>query len=69
VVDESAEGFEPQLWRALAVFRAAAVAYSVALIIRNDHLYRHPAAGVVAAVVMVLWTVVVTVLYARSTPR
>jgi signal transduction histidine kinase len=53
------------MWRALAVFRFAALSYAAALVIWRSGRYEHPAAGWVVLGGMVVWTVFVTYRYAR----
>jgi signal transduction histidine kinase len=52
----SGVGLVAQLWRALAVFRVAAVAYAVVLIARDAGSFAHPGYGWLVAAVMVGWT-------------
>lgn len=59
------EGFEEPLWRALAVFRVAALAYAVLLVGANFRQYAHPAAGWVVIAVMAAWTGVTIYAYGR----
>lgn len=59
------EGFEEPLWRALAVFRVAALAYAVLLAGANFRQYAHPAAGWVVVTVMAAWTGVTIYAYGR----
>ena len=60
--------FEAPLWRALAVFRVAALAYALILIGHNAPSYRHPAAAWIVGAVMAAWTIVAIRLY-RSPSR
>jgi signal transduction histidine kinase len=53
------------MWRALAVFRFAALAYAAALVVLRSGQYAHPAAGWAVLACMVVWTVFVTYRYAR----
>lgn len=59
------ESFEEPLWRALAVFRVAALAYAVLLVGANFRHYAHPAAGWVVITVMATWTGVTIYAYGR----
>lgn len=59
------ETFEEPLWRALAVFRLAALAYAVLLVGSNFRQYAHPAAGWVVVAVMAAWTAVTIYGYGR----
>jgi signal transduction histidine kinase len=58
-------GFESPLWRALTVFRIAALIYAVVLIYHNDHVYRHADAAWIVAAVMTAWTAASIYAYAR----
>jgi signal transduction histidine kinase len=58
-------GFEAPLWRALAVFRVAALAYALILIFHNVPSYVHPLGAWLVGAVMAVWTVVAIRLYAR----
>jgi signal transduction histidine kinase len=58
-------GFESPLWRALAVFRVAALIYALVLIYHNDHVYRDPSVAWVVGAVMIAWTAVSIYAYAR----
>ncbi|MGH3387988.1 MAG: MacS family sensor histidine kinase [Actinomadura sp.] len=49
-------GFDVPLWRAVAVYRVAALGYAAVLIARNFTDYRHPAGGWVVLAVMAGWT-------------
>jgi signal transduction histidine kinase len=60
-----AEAFEVTLWRALAVFRLAALAYAVVLVIRNVHGYQHPTFAWPVVGVMTIWSLVAISAYAR----
>jgi signal transduction histidine kinase len=63
-------GFDAPLWRALAVFRVAALAYAVILIAHNDDVYRHPVDAWLVAAVMTLWTAITVYGYGRpDAPR
>jgi signal transduction histidine kinase len=53
------------MWRALAVFRFAALSYAAALVAWRSGRYEHPAAGWAVLACMVAWTVFVTYRYAR----
>src|SRR6185503_17380257 len=53
------------MWRALAVFRFAALSYAAALVVWRSGRYEHPAAGWAVLAGMVVWTVLVTYRYAR----
>jgi signal transduction histidine kinase len=61
--------FEAPLWRALAVFRVAALAYGLILIGHNAPSYRHGVAAWIVGAVMAVWTVVAIRLYARPSAR
>jgi signal transduction histidine kinase len=57
------------LWRALAAFRVASLAYAGALVWQNAHNYAHPVAGRLVYAGMVVWTVLATALYAQRRLR
>lgn len=57
------------MWRAVAAFRILTLAYAAVLIFRDHGQYAHPAAGLVALAVMVCWTLVTVLAYARATGR
>jgi signal transduction histidine kinase len=59
--------FEIPLWRALAVFRLAALAYAALLMARNFRQYEHPVAGWVVIGVMGAWSA--TTIYGYARPR
>lgn len=61
--------FEAPLWRALAVFRVAALAYALILIGHNAPSYRHAAAAWIVGAVMAVWTIVAIRLYQRPSRR
>ncbi|MDG4762192.1 DUF5931 domain-containing protein [Micromonospora sp. WMMD710] len=62
-------GFEVPLWRALAVFRFASLAYVCALSVRDADRYAHPYAAGALILVMIAWTVATAVGYARPAWR
>ncbi|TDC38450.1 DUF5931 domain-containing protein [Micromonospora sp. KC213] len=62
-------GFEDPLWRSIAVFRFASLAYVGVLVARDADRYAHPFAAVVALLVMLVWSVVITACYARPAHR
>ena len=53
------------MWRALAVFRVAALVYALILILHNDAGYAHPIAAWLVGGAMTIWTVVAVRLYSR----
>jgi signal transduction histidine kinase len=53
-----------QLWRAVAAFRIVALGYAAVLIFRDDNLYAHPAAGLLALGAMTCWTLTTVLAYA-----
>jgi signal transduction histidine kinase len=57
--------FDAPLWRALAAFRIAALAYALILIAHNVHVYAHPVAAWVVGGVMTVWTFASIYLYSR----
>ncbi|MEW2428013.1 DUF5931 domain-containing protein [Micromonospora sp. NPDC047644] len=62
-------GFEVPLWRALAVFRLASLAYVCALAVRDADRYAHPYAVGALILLMVAWTGATAVGYARPAWR
>ncbi|GAA1826320.1 DUF5931 domain-containing protein [Luedemannella flava] len=62
-------GLEIPLWRALAVFRVASLAYAVLLMGRNFRTYPHPMIGWTVLAVMTAWTVAAIALYAWPAHR
>jgi signal transduction histidine kinase len=60
-------GFEVPLWRAVAVFRVAALSYVAVLIVRHLDEYRHPAGGLAVLAIMIGWTAAAG--YAYTDPR
>ncbi|WP_119729683.1 MacS family sensor histidine kinase [Thermomonospora amylolytica] len=62
-------GFEAPLWRALAVFRIAALLYAGSLILRNIDEYRSQAGGWTVLAVMVAWTAYTVYGYADPARR
>jgi signal transduction histidine kinase len=59
-------GVAEQLWRAVATFRVASLAYAAALVIANHDRYARPALGWVLLGVMAAWTVAVVALRPRA---
>ncbi len=57
--------FKIPMWRALAVFRFAALAYAGGLVVWRAGDYEHPVGGWVVLAGMVVWTFAATYLYAR----
>jgi signal transduction histidine kinase len=57
------------LWRAIAVFRLAALAYVVVLVSRNFTEYAHPVAGWLVLGAIAAWTVITWWAYARPALR
>jgi signal transduction histidine kinase len=62
-------GFEAPLWRALAVFRVAALAYALILIAHNAPSYRHELGAWIVGAAMTVWTIVAIRLYRRPSLR
>ncbi|WP_218005784.1 MacS family sensor histidine kinase [Actinomadura hibisca] len=62
-------GLEAALWRAVAVYRIAALLYAAALIAKNHGGYADQAAGWAVLGVMAAWTAYATVAYARPERR
>jgi signal transduction histidine kinase len=65
MADGSAGTFQVPLWRAIAVFRFASMAYVVAMAAFNVTDYAHPLGVIPALAVLVGWSVAATYLYAR----
>ncbi|WP_426511226.1 MacS family sensor histidine kinase [Dactylosporangium sp. McL0621] len=62
-------GLEGPLWRALLVFRIAALGYAAVLMVNNFRHYAWPPGGFVIIVVMAVWTAVSSLAYARPERR
>ncbi|MFF5070966.1 MacS family sensor histidine kinase [Micromonospora olivasterospora] len=62
-------GFEVPLWRAVAVFRFAALAYVGVLALRDAHRYAHPLVAGLVLLAMLGWTVTTALGYARPELR
>ncbi|MGI5523698.1 MacS family sensor histidine kinase [Micromonospora sp. CA-259024] len=62
-------GFEVPLWRALAVFRLASLAYVCVLAVRDADRYAHPYAVGALILVMIVWTGATAIGYARPAWR
>lgn len=62
-------GFEMPLWRAVAVFRAASLAYVCLVALREADRYAHPLAGAGLVLLMAVWTAVTAFGYARPAWR
>ncbi|NJP32280.1 MacS family sensor histidine kinase [Micromonospora thermarum] len=62
-------GFEVPLWRAIAVFRVASLAYVCVVALRHADRYAHPLAAAAVVLVMAAWTVVTALGYARPSRR
>ncbi|GGM28359.1 histidine kinase [Micromonospora yangpuensis] len=69
VAMSSPGGLEGPLWRAIAVFRFASLAYVCALVLRDAHRYARPLAAFVVLLVMLAWSVLSAVAYARPAWR
>lgn len=63
------DALQVPLWRAIAVFRFASMAFVVVSVIRNVRDYTHPVAAIPAVAVLVLWSVATAALYARPAWR
>ncbi|GAA4245674.1 ATP-binding protein [Dactylosporangium darangshiense] len=68
-VREAVPGLVGPLWRALLVFRIAALGYAAVLMLNNFHHYAWPAGGWLIVAVMALWTAVSSLAYARPERR
>jgi signal transduction histidine kinase len=62
-------GFEVPLWRAVAVFRFAAVAYVGLIFARDADRYAHPLVAGMVLLAMLAWTVTTALGYARPAHR
>jgi signal transduction histidine kinase len=58
-----------QLWRAVAVFRVAALAYAAVLVVANHDRYARPALGWLTLGLMAAWTVAVIALCQTTSGR
>jgi signal transduction histidine kinase len=58
-----------QMWRVVNVYRVITLGYAAVLIIRNDHAYAHPGAGLAVLAVMTGWSAVTIVAYRRPAGR
>ncbi|GHJ51754.1 histidine kinase [Nonomuraea sp. TT08I-71] len=65
----SPEGLEVPLWRSIAVFRFASLAYVGVLVLRDAHRYAHPVAAGGVLLGMLAWTGVTTAGYGRPAGR
>jgi signal transduction histidine kinase len=66
---DGSAGFRTPLWRAIAAYRFAALAYLAFLLVRNVQVYRHPLAALPVFAVAVVWTVFVAYAYATPSHR
>jgi signal transduction histidine kinase len=62
-------GLQVPLWRAVAVFRFASLAFVLALIAGNVRYYVRPYAAIPVVIVLIGWTVAAAYLYARPRLR
>ncbi|MEV4349575.1 DUF5931 domain-containing protein [Actinoplanes sp. NPDC049596] len=67
--DGRTSGFAAPLWRAIAVYRIAALTYATILVISNVGDYRRPVLAWPVLAVMAAWTVVTTYAYADPARR
>lgn len=65
----SADTFEAPLWRALAMFRLAALGYALILVAVDDASYRRPAAAWGVVGILGVWTVIAIRFYGRPPAR
>ncbi|WP_433313751.1 MacS family sensor histidine kinase [Micromonospora chersina] len=65
----SPEGLEVPLWRSIAVFRFASLAYVGVLVLRDAHRYAHPVAAGGVLLGMLAWTGVTTAGFGRPAGR
>lgn len=68
-VPSTTGGFEVPLWRAVAVFRFAALAYVGLIVARDASGYAHPVVAGLVLLVMLGWTVTTALGYARPARR
>jgi signal transduction histidine kinase len=66
---EPVSGLEGPLWRALLVYRIAALGYAAVLMVNNFQHYAWPPGGWLIIGVMTAWTVVSSLAYARPERR
>ncbi len=71
MVEVSAQpsGLQAPLWRAIAVFRIAALVYATVLVINNVEAYRRPLLAWPVLALMAAWTVLTTYAYADPARR
>ncbi|MDQ7908973.1 DUF5931 domain-containing protein [Phytohabitans sp. ZYX-F-186] len=69
MADEPSGTFQVPLWRAIAVFRFASMAYVVAMSAVNLTDYAHPLGAIPALALLVGWSVAAAYLYARPAWR
>jgi signal transduction histidine kinase len=69
MTDGRDSGLQAPLWRAIAVYRIAALAYTTILVIRNVGHYQRPLLAAPVLVVMGAWTVATTYAYADPARR
>ncbi len=62
-------GLDIPLWRAVALFRVAALGYAVILMAGNNHWYPHPAVGWFVVLGMAVWTAFAAWAYAEPSRR
>lgn len=65
----AAGGFDVPLWRAVAVFRVAALAYVCVVLVRDADRYAHPLAAGFLVLLMAVWTAVTAIGYAVPARR
>lgn len=58
-----------QMWRVVSLYRVVTLAYVAVLVIRDHHLYAHPAAGLAVLAVMAGWTAITVAAYRRPAGR
>jgi signal transduction histidine kinase len=69
MADERTSGLQAPLWRAIAVYRIAALTYAAILVVRNAGHYQRPVLAWPALGLMAGWTVCTTYAYAVATRR
>jgi len=68
-VSTQPSGLQAPLWRAIAVYRIAALVYASVLVVTNVEAYRRPLLAWPALAVMAAWTVLTTYAYADPARR
>ncbi|WP_127497806.1 MacS family sensor histidine kinase [Actinoplanes solisilvae] len=69
MADARTSGLQAPLWRAIAVYRIAALGYATFLVVRNVAFYERPVLAWPVLAVMAAWTVLTTYAYADPVRR